>query len=51
VTQWVDELTDLALQHGMDTFVFGPSEDPVTQVRRFAAEVAPAVREQVARHR
>jgi alkanesulfonate monooxygenase SsuD/methylene tetrahydromethanopterin reductase-like flavin-dependent oxidoreductase (luciferase family) len=51
VTQWVDELTDLALQHGMDTFVFGPSGDPVTQIGRFAAEVAPAVREQVARHR
>ena len=35
----------------MDTFVFGPSEEPVAQLARFAAEVAPAVREQVARHR
>ena len=51
VTQWVDELTDLALEHGMDTFVFGPSEDPVRQLERFVAEVVPAVREQVARHR
>jgi alkanesulfonate monooxygenase SsuD/methylene tetrahydromethanopterin reductase-like flavin-dependent oxidoreductase (luciferase family) len=49
--QWVDELTELAVVHGMDTFVFGPSADPVPQLQRFAAEVAPAVREQVARHR
>jgi alkanesulfonate monooxygenase SsuD/methylene tetrahydromethanopterin reductase-like flavin-dependent oxidoreductase (luciferase family) len=51
VEQWVDELTELALDHGMDTFVFGPSEDPVPQLQRFAAEVAPAVRERVARDR
>ena len=51
VSQWVDELTELAVVHGMDTFVFGPSEDPVPQLQRFAAEVAPAVRDQVARHR
>ena len=51
VAQWVDELSELSLEHAMDTFVFGPSEDPVPQLQRFAAEVAPAVREQVARHR
>lgn len=28
----------------MDTFVFGPAEDPLRQVQRFAEEVAPAVR-------
>lgn len=49
--QWVEELTGLAVEHGMDTFVFGPAADPVNQLRRFAAEVAPAVREAVARHR
>jgi alkanesulfonate monooxygenase SsuD/methylene tetrahydromethanopterin reductase-like flavin-dependent oxidoreductase (luciferase family) len=49
--QWVDELTGLVVDNGMDTFVFGPSDEAVTQVRRFAEEVAPAVREQVARHR
>jgi alkanesulfonate monooxygenase SsuD/methylene tetrahydromethanopterin reductase-like flavin-dependent oxidoreductase (luciferase family) len=49
--QWVDELTQLAVEHGMDTFMFGPNEDPVPQLRRFAAEVAPAVRENVAQHR
>ena len=51
VHQWVEELTGLVVEHGMDTFVFGPSVDPVPQLRRFAAEVAPAVREEVARHR
>jgi hypothetical protein len=49
--QWVDELTGLALEQGMDTFVFGPVESPLAQVERFAAEVAPAVRAAVARHR
>jgi hypothetical protein len=51
VTQWVDELSELSLQHGMDTFVFGPSDDPVPQLQRFVAEVVPAVREQVAASR
>jgi alkanesulfonate monooxygenase SsuD/methylene tetrahydromethanopterin reductase-like flavin-dependent oxidoreductase (luciferase family) len=50
-SQWVDELTGLAVEHGMDTFVFGPADDPVTQVQRFAEEVAPAVREQIRTHR
>jgi hypothetical protein len=35
----------------MDTFLIGPSEDPRAQVRRFAEEVVPAVREAVARVR
>ncbi|OLT27171.1 N5,N10-methylene tetrahydromethanopterin reductase [Nocardiopsis sp. CNR-923] len=47
VEQWVDELTELVLEYGMDTFVFGPAAEPVAQVSRFAAEVAPAVREAV----
>jgi alkanesulfonate monooxygenase SsuD/methylene tetrahydromethanopterin reductase-like flavin-dependent oxidoreductase (luciferase family) len=51
VEQWVDELTEAAVEHGMDSFVFWPAEDPVRQLQRFAAEVAPAVREAVARHR
>jgi alkanesulfonate monooxygenase SsuD/methylene tetrahydromethanopterin reductase-like flavin-dependent oxidoreductase (luciferase family) len=51
VTQWIDELTELTVEHGMDTFVFGPSQDPVPQLQRFAAEVVPGVRERVARHR
>lgn len=47
----VDQLTVLVLEYGMDSFVFGPADDPVNQVRRFADDVAPAVREAVASHR
>jgi alkanesulfonate monooxygenase SsuD/methylene tetrahydromethanopterin reductase-like flavin-dependent oxidoreductase (luciferase family) len=47
--QWVDELTDLAVGYGFDTFMFwGEGED---QLPRFAEEVAPAVRSQVAAER
>ena len=54
VAQWVDELTALTLQQGMDTYIFAPAgdaADPVEQVTRFANEVAPRVREQVAQAR
>lgn len=48
---WAEELTRLALEAGMDTFIFGPGEDPERQVELFAGEVVPAVREAVARER
>lgn len=49
VDQWVDELTDLAVGYGFDMFMFwGEGED---QLARFAEEVAPAVRTQVAAER
>jgi alkanesulfonate monooxygenase SsuD/methylene tetrahydromethanopterin reductase-like flavin-dependent oxidoreductase (luciferase family) len=49
VDQWVDELTDLAVGYGFDTFMFwGEGED---QLPRFAEEVAPAVRSQVGAER
>jgi alkanesulfonate monooxygenase SsuD/methylene tetrahydromethanopterin reductase-like flavin-dependent oxidoreductase (luciferase family) len=49
VDQWIDELTDLAVGYGFDTFMFwGEGED---QLPRFAEEVAPAVRSQVAAER
>ncbi len=51
VDQWVDTLTELAVEVGMDTFCFGPAGDDVAQMRRFADEVAPAVRESVQRER
>jgi len=51
VKQWTDELTMLAVEHGIDSFVFGPADDPIRQVQVFAADVAPAVRDAVARHR
>ncbi len=41
----------LAVEHGIDGFGFGPANDPIRQVQVFAAEVAPAVRDAVARHR
>ena len=48
VAQWVDELTHLALEVGMDTFVIGLPEPPGDQLERFMAEIAPRVRENVA---
>ena len=49
VDQWVDELTDLAVGYGFDTFVFW--SDAPGQLPRFAEEVVPAVRAQVAAER
>ncbi|MGH9250841.1 MAG: LLM class flavin-dependent oxidoreductase, partial [Acidimicrobiales bacterium] len=47
--QWTDELTNLAIVHGFDTFVlWAEGED---QLPRFAEEVVPAVRAQVAHER
>jgi alkanesulfonate monooxygenase SsuD/methylene tetrahydromethanopterin reductase-like flavin-dependent oxidoreductase (luciferase family) len=47
--QWAEELTDLALTGGVSTFILA-TDDP-SDLRRFAAEVAPAVREAVAAER
>jgi FAD/FMN-containing dehydrogenase len=47
--QWVEELLPLALEDGTATFILA-SDDPGT-LERFAAEVAPALREAVARER
>jgi len=44
VDQWVDQLTDIARRLGVDTFVLWTEGDGY---RRFAAEVAPAVRAEV----
>jgi hypothetical protein len=51
IEQWTDELTMLAVEHGIGSFVFGPADDPIRQVQVFATEVAPALRDAVARHR
>jgi hypothetical protein len=49
VNQWVEELTELAVTYGFDTFIFwGEGEG---QLQRFAEQVAPAVRAQVAAER
>ena len=47
--QWVDQLTDLAVGPGFDTFVFW-ADDPA-QLPLFAEDVVPAVRRQVAEER
>ena len=46
---WVDELTRLAVEVGMDTFIYWPADDRLRQIELFAAEVVPAVQEQVAK--
>jgi len=47
--QWVEQLADLALTHGITAFLIGGDDHTITE--RFAAEVAPAVRELVNRER
>jgi alkanesulfonate monooxygenase SsuD/methylene tetrahydromethanopterin reductase-like flavin-dependent oxidoreductase (luciferase family) len=49
--QWVEQLLPLVTETGMDTFVLWPTEEPEGQLQRFAAEVAPPLREAVAAHR
>jgi alkanesulfonate monooxygenase SsuD/methylene tetrahydromethanopterin reductase-like flavin-dependent oxidoreductase (luciferase family) len=48
---WAEQLTGLVLEHGMSAFILGPGEDAAGDLRRFAQEVAPAVREAVERAR
>lgn len=50
-SRWVEDLTALTLDHGMDTYVLWPQGDPEPQLHRFAEEIAPAVRTAVARER
>ncbi len=50
-SRWVENLTRLAVELGMDTFVFWPADDHVRQVELFAGEIVPAVREAVASER
>ena len=46
VNQWVEELTNLSITYGFDTFIFwGEGEG---QLQRFAEEVVPAARTQIA---
>jgi alkanesulfonate monooxygenase SsuD/methylene tetrahydromethanopterin reductase-like flavin-dependent oxidoreductase (luciferase family) len=49
LTQWVEELTKLALTYRFDTFIFWGEGN--NQLARFAEEVVPAVRAQVAAER
>jgi hypothetical protein len=44
VPQWTEQLTSIVAEHGMNGFVFWPSDDHENQLARFAEEVVPAVR-------
>jgi alkanesulfonate monooxygenase SsuD/methylene tetrahydromethanopterin reductase-like flavin-dependent oxidoreductase (luciferase family) len=46
--QWVEQLTELAVDYGMDGFISGSEDDPQDHLRRLATEIAPRVRENVA---
>jgi alkanesulfonate monooxygenase SsuD/methylene tetrahydromethanopterin reductase-like flavin-dependent oxidoreductase (luciferase family) len=48
VDQWVDQLTELTMDYGMDGYILAQGDDPKEQLRRFAADVAPRVRENAA---
>lgn len=49
--QWVEELADLSLNHGFDTFIFWPEgDDTLDQIRRFSA-LTGEVKELVTRER
>jgi alkanesulfonate monooxygenase SsuD/methylene tetrahydromethanopterin reductase-like flavin-dependent oxidoreductase (luciferase family) len=48
VEHWVQELTGLAVNQGVDGFIYWPSREPSEQLHRFATEVAPQVRAAVA---
>jgi alkanesulfonate monooxygenase SsuD/methylene tetrahydromethanopterin reductase-like flavin-dependent oxidoreductase (luciferase family) len=45
---WAEQLTELALELGISGFALAPGRDAAGDLRRFAEEVAPAVREAVA---
>jgi alkanesulfonate monooxygenase SsuD/methylene tetrahydromethanopterin reductase-like flavin-dependent oxidoreductase (luciferase family) len=51
VRAWIDELTRLVVDVGMDTFIMWPAGDAAEQLKRFAEEVVPGVRGEVAAHR
>lgn len=46
---WIDNIADMALNHGISAFIIGGDDITITQ--RYAAEIVPAVRELVARER
>lgn len=48
---WVEQLTELALGLGISGFMLLPRDNPSSELKRFAVEIAPAVREAVAAER
>jgi alkanesulfonate monooxygenase SsuD/methylene tetrahydromethanopterin reductase-like flavin-dependent oxidoreductase (luciferase family) len=51
VEQWVDELTVLALEHGIDSFILGIDNEHEGQLRLFAEKIRPLVIENVSQNR
>ena len=51
VSKWTEQLSRFALENGMDTFIFWPSEDHERQVETFGREVVPAVKDVVEKER
>jgi alkanesulfonate monooxygenase SsuD/methylene tetrahydromethanopterin reductase-like flavin-dependent oxidoreductase (luciferase family) len=43
-TYWVDELSSLVTEVGMDTFIFWPADDEEAQIEQFAADVIPSLK-------
>ena len=48
---WAEQLTELVLLQGFSSFVLAPSGDIISSIGTFAEQVAPDVRERVARER
>ena len=46
--QWVDQLTEIVLEFGFDTILYGDRAETVTGLHVFAEEIMPAVRANVA---
>ena len=51
MSAWVDELAELALRDGISAFILGLTPGEESDARTFATEVAPRVREVVAKQR
>jgi alkanesulfonate monooxygenase SsuD/methylene tetrahydromethanopterin reductase-like flavin-dependent oxidoreductase (luciferase family) len=49
--EWADQLTDLAMSYGVSGFVLAPGADPDRDLRIFAEEVVPLVRQNVEQER
>jgi hypothetical protein len=51
-SKWTEQLSRFALENGVDTFIFWPSEDHERQVETFGQEVVvPAVKDVVEKER
>ena len=46
--QWIEQLTSLVEDYGMNGFVYWPNADHQLQLARFARDVVPAVKEALA---